>query len=218
MDLDIHNGIATVTLDDGKANALGHNLLDWLNDTLDKLESDAEVVILTGRQGMFSAGFDLEEIKKGSDEAAALANRGAELFYRLYGLPMPLIGACNGHAIAAGAFTLLCCDTRIGGAGDFKIGLNETAIGMRHLPWGHELIADRIPSAYVTAAVIQAQLYSPPDAVKVGYLDETVDLANLPNRCLEVAEQLKQLPKDSYGEMKRDVRKAALARIKSSIH
>jgi enoyl-CoA hydratase/carnithine racemase len=217
MKVEFDDGIATITLDDGKVNALGHTLLDSLEHTLDSLESEAEAIILTGREGTFSGGFDLKEIKRGAREAAALANRGAELFHRLYGYPMPVIGACTGHAIAAGAFTLLCCDTRIGAGGGFKIGLNETAIGMRHLPWGHELIASRIPKTRVTEAVIQARLYSPVEAVDVGYLDEIVDAPELLGRCQELARNLKKLPKKSYAEMKIDVRKDQLARIQDII-
>lgn len=216
MNVDMKNGIATITINDGKANALSHGLLDALNETLDSLETEAQALIITGREGMFCAGFDLEEIKKGASEAAALASRGAQLFYRLYGYPMPVIGACSGHAIAAGAFALLSCDTRVGADGNFKIGLNETAIGMNHLDWGHELIASRIPRIHVTAAVIQAQLYTPRDAIEVGYLDHVVEVAGLHDSCLELAEELVKLPKHSYGEMKRDVRKESLARIRAS--
>ena len=217
MNVNLENGIAIVTLDDGKVNALSHTLLDGLNDSLDRLESEAEVLVITGRPGMFSAGFDLSEIKKGDKEAAALVNRGAQLFCRLYGWPMPLIGACSGHAIAAGAFALLCCDTRVGGEGDFKIGLNETAIGLLHLPWGHELIADRIAKTRVASAVIQAELYAPGEAIEVGYLDEVVSPDALMDRSLELAAKLQKLPKKTYGEMKLDVRRASLARMQASI-
>jgi enoyl-CoA hydratase len=217
MSYELTDGIATIRFDDGKANAVSHQFLDDLNAALDQAESEASAVILTGRDGMFSAGFDLKEIQKGPAEAQALVNRGAHLFFRLFGFPMPLIGACGGHAVAAGAFILLCCDTRVGVAGDFRIGLNETSIGMTLPVFGHELVASRLSKRHVTPAVIQSRLYEPDAAVDAGFLDEVADAAQLLPRCHDIAAELQKLPTATYAQMKRDVREDSLATIEASL-
>ncbi|MDC0068508.1 crotonase/enoyl-CoA hydratase family protein [Gammaproteobacteria bacterium] len=213
----LNDKIATITLDDGKANAVSHTLIDTLNTALDQAETEATAVVLLGRTGIFSAGFDLKEIQKGPDAAAALVGRGAEMFYRLFNYPLPLIAGCTGHAMAAGAFILLSCDTRVGVRGDFKLGLNETAIGMSLPVFGLELARNRLSKRHLTAAVVQSRLYDPASAVDSGYLDETVDVDELEARCHDLATELSALPTAAYARMKRDLRQATLETIKASL-
>ena len=217
MDLRIDNDIAILTFDDGKANAVSHDFIDGMTAGLDSAEKEAKAVVIMGKPGMFSAGFDLKEIQKGQTEAVALVNRGAEMLYRLFGFPQPVIAGCSGHAVAAGAFTLLACDTRIGVAGDFKLGLNETAIGMTLPVFGHQLAQNRLSKRHLTAAVIQSQMYSPDDAVDAGFLDAVVNADELETACVAAAEQLMALPTATYGQMKRDTRQIPLAAIKDSL-
>jgi len=217
MDLRIDNDIAILTFDDGKANAVSHDFIDGMTAGLDSAEEEAKAVVIMGKPGMFSAGFDLKEIQKGQAEAVALVNRGAEMLYRLFGFPQPVIAGCSGHAVAAGAFTLLACDTRIGVAGDFKLGLNETAIGMTLPVFGHQLAQNRLSKRHLTAAVIQSQMYSPDEAVDAGFLDSVVNADELETACVAAAEQLMALPTATYGQMKRDTRQIPLAAIKDSL-
>ena len=217
MNYELTNHVAILTMDDGKANIVGHDLLDVINSALNQAEAKAKAVIIAGREGMFSGGFDLKELSKGNTEAMALVKRGTILFHRLFSYPMPLIGACSGHAIAAGAFMLLCCDTRVGANGPFKIGLNETATGMTFPVFGHELISSRISKRYLTAATIQARLFDPELAVEAGYLDEVTEPPQLLSRCQEIATELMALPTASYAQMKLDMRQGSLAKIKASI-
>jgi len=217
MDLRIDNDIAILTFDDGKANAVSHDFIDGMTAGLDSAEEEAKAVVVMGKPGMFSAGFDLKEIQKGQAEAVALVNRGAEMLYRLFGFPQPVIAGCSGHAVAAGAFTLLACDTRIGVAGDFKLGLNETAIGMTLPVFGHQLAQNRLSKRHLTAAVIQSQMYSPDEAVDAGFLDSVVNADELETACVAAAEQLMALPTATYGQMKRDTRQIPLAAIKDSL-
>ena len=127
---DLKDGVATIAISNGKANALSQEVFEGLNAALDRAEQDKAVVILTGQPGVFSAGYDLKEMQKGPKEAAALVKTGSSFTRRLAAFPLPIIGACSGHAIAKGAFILLSVDHRIGIEGPFKLGLNEVAIGM----------------------------------------------------------------------------------------
>ena len=140
MDFFIKEQIAILKMDDGKANALGHHMIEELMRALEKTEAEAKALLVLGRKGIFSGGFDLKEIEKGTKESTDLVNKGAHLFYRMFDYPKPIVTGCTGHAMAAGAFLLLASDFRIGVSGPFRIGLNETAIGMAPLPvFGKEL-------------------------------------------------------------------------------
>ena len=108
--------VALISMDDGKANAFGPPLIAEVNALLDRAEADARAVVLTGRSGIFSGGFDLNVMRSGDAERArAQALGGARLMMRLYGWPRPLVVAASGHAIALGAFCLLAGDHRAGG-------------------------------------------------------------------------------------------------------
>jgi len=211
MNYQLHNNIAIVSLDDGKANVAGPVLLDAINNVLDcASEENAGAVILRGREGMFSAGFDLGEFAKGPAAGMAMVTKGMQLLIRLYGFPLPVIAACTGHAIAMGAFIILACDTRIGTRGNYKVTLPETAIGMELPTMLLELTASRIPPQFMTRAAIQSEVFDPDQAVAVGFLDEVVEAQEIDARALAVAQKLAQLPQQFYAANKLFARKKVL--------
>ncbi|MDG2278984.1 MAG: crotonase/enoyl-CoA hydratase family protein [Pseudomonadales bacterium] len=218
MTLAISDDVALITLDDGRANVVGHALIDQVMAGLSQGKKDAQAVVITGRAGLFSAGFDLDEIKKGPDNATKLVNRGAEMLLAMYCHPQPLLAACTGHAIAAGAFMLLSCDTRVGSLGDFKIGLNETAIGMSLPVFGHELASARLSKRHLTAAIVQSTLYDPQGAVDAGFLDEAVAADDVVAHTIALANKLGQLPTEAYAKNKVDSRAAGIAKIQASLN
>ena len=217
MNVDITNDICVITMDDGKANAVGHTFLDEINAGLDRAEQEAKAVLLVGREGLFSAGFDLKEFQKGPDATRALARRGFELLLRLYGLPLPLVSACTGHGIALGAFILLASDSRVGISGDFKVTLPETAISMDLPPCLMELVKQRIASAHITRAAIQSEVYTPEGAVEAGFLDEVVAPEALLERSMAIAEKLAALPQKFYAINKQATRSASLAVMEANL-
>ena len=170
----LNDGVATITISNGKANALSHEVFDALNEALDRAEQDKAVVILTGQPGILSGGYDLKEIQKGPKEATALVSMGSKFTRRLAAFPFPIIGACSGHAIAKGAFILLSVDYRIGIQGSFKLGLNEVAIGMTMHHAGIEIARHRLTPAHFYRSVVNAEIFSPAGAVEAGFLDEVV--------------------------------------------
>jgi enoyl-CoA hydratase len=174
-------------------------------------------VLLVGREGVLSGGFDLKEMQKGPDAAAALVERGAHTLLRMFSHPQPVVIACTGHAIAAGAFLLLSADTRIGGAGDFRIGLNETAIGMNIPVFGRELAKARLNPRHLTRAFVQAQLYDPDEAVPVGFLDRVLPMDQVVSTALTEAKALAELPAEAYGLNKKDIRAHHIAAIQASL-
>ncbi len=213
----LQGDVALVTLDDGKANAVGHAFIEAVNEGLDRSQKDAKACVLTGRPGVFSAGFDLKEFEKGEEATIALVEKGAAMLLRIFSHPQPVVAACTGHAIAAGAFTLLAADTRIGAEGAFKIGLNETAIGMTLPVFGLELAKSRLSKRAQTAAVVQATLYDPPAARDVGFFDEVVAPDAVLDTALAHAATLAEHPPQAYAGNKLGIRAESIAAIQASL-
>ena len=125
------NGISIITLDDGKANVFSEEMTKSINDCLDKVPTESGSLIITGRAGMFSAGFDLKVIASGDvAKIKKMTSSGFKLLSRIFSFPRPVIAACSGHGIALGTFLLCCCDFRIGVKGEFLLGANEMKTNM----------------------------------------------------------------------------------------
>jgi enoyl-CoA hydratase len=216
--VEITNDIALIRMDDGKANAINFEMVAALNAALDTAESEAKAIVLTGRDGRFSGGFDLNAFASlGADGVYKLLDAGAELLLRLYGGPLPVVAACTGHAIAMGVFILHACDTRIGTSGDYKIGANEAITGMNLPIFAMELARDRLNPSHLTRAMIQGYIYNPQGAVEAGYLDMLAPADEVEAKALAVASQLAQLPAPAYAWNKRAIRKTTLDSIKASL-
>ena len=183
-----HDDVAVIRMDDGKANAFGHDAIDGVNAGLERAEAEAKAVVLVGREGKFSAGFDLS-IMAGDDRDArvALLGDGARLCHRLYMHPQPVVAAVTGHALALGALVLASCDLRIGADGPFKIGTNEVAIGMALPRFGVEVARDRLSKRHFTAAEQWARIYDPAGAAEAGWLDTVVAADQVEATALEAA-------------------------------
>jgi enoyl-CoA hydratase len=196
--------VATIVLDDGKANALSPDLIGVIYESLDRAEKEALAVAIFGRPGRFSGGFDLDIM--GSDAMPALVRRGGEMMMRLWEFPRPVVVGCTGHAVAAGAMLLLAADYRIGVEGDWKIGLNETAIGMALPDFAIELAKARLDPRMFTRAALHGELYDAEQAVAVGYLDETATADDLFDVTMAHARRMARFAPTGYGPSKAHVR------------
>lgn len=209
--------VAIVTLDDGKANALGHEMIAAIHAAIDRAEAEAHAVVLAGRPGRFCAGFDLRVLTAGREAAAPLVRAGGSLFMRLYGLRLPVIAACTGHALAGGALLLLVSDARIGAEGEFKLGLNEVAIGIPLPILVRRLTEDRLDTRRRVEATLLARVYDPAGARDVGYLDEVVSEPELSSRALERARELARLPPRAFSTSKESMRRATIDEITAAL-
>ncbi len=187
----VSDGVAVIELDDGKANALGFDVLAGLEAALDRAEQDdVTSVVLVGREGRFSAGFDLSVMTSGADAARDMLARGARLGLRFYMFPKPVVFGATGHALAMGAILLCCADVRIGADGPFKIGLNEVAIGMPVPSFAVGICQDRLALPAFTAAIQLAKVHSPAEAKAAGFLDEVVGAEEVRERAIATAAEL----------------------------
>ena len=209
--------VAVITMDDGKANALSHEIIGALRNALDRAEADAKAVLLTGRERRLSGGFDLGTMMSSPDAARSLVTAGAELMLRMYTFPRPLVVGCTGHALAAGAILLLVADLRVGAAGEFKIGLNEVAIQLTLPVFAMELARDRLSKRHFTSATTQARIYDPQTAVDAGFLDATAASASLFEVALGHTRRLAALPDPAFRNTKMRERAATVARIRETL-
>ena len=195
--------VAVLRMDDGKANAVSAELMDELDTLLERAREEARAVVLAGREGRFSGGFDLTVMMASPESARDLVHTGAQFLMSLYLHPQPVVAACTGHALAAGALLLLASDVRIGSEGTFKIGLNEVAIGMRLPIFAIELARDRLSRRHFVAASALGRVYNPTEAVDVGYLDRTVPADRCVQEAIAAARKLADLPTGALAETKR---------------
>ncbi len=209
--------IAFLTMDDGKANALSEAMSGALTENLDRALEEADVAIITGRPGLFCAGFDLKVINSTAEKRDAMVDAGARLMHKVYLHPQPVVVTCTGHAIAAGALLALTADYRLGVAGDYKIGLNETSIGLSLPVFGRELARDRLDNRCLTQATLNARLYDPEGAVDIGFLDEIAGVEDISTRAKEVAQDLQKLDIRAFAELKADIRKDTSEKIFQSL-
>lgn len=226
--------VATITMDDGKANVLSPAMLAALDAALDRAEADAAAaaggaaggaagpaagcaVLLAGRPGIFSGGFDLSVIRDGGPAVGQMVTAGFELAARILAFPLPVVIACTGHAVAMGAFLLLAGDYRVGAAGPFRITANEVAIGLQVPPPALELCRQRLTPAAYSRAVILADVFAPADAVSAGFLDELAPATDPVEPARAVAARLSALDRAAHAAAKLSVRGPAVAAIRESL-
>ena len=213
----IEENHALITIENGKANAISHEVIEGLHLALDKALEEDKVVVLTGQQGIFSAGFDLKVMTKSSDSAKELVTKGSKLSLRMLSFPKPIIIACTGHAIAKGGFLLLSADYRIGVEGDFKIGLNEVMIGMTMHHAGIVIARAKLAHTHLDRSVNNSEIYNPKEAINAGFLDVIVPVNQLEKTVIKVAEMFSKLNTKAHEATKLKVRKPHLIALEKAI-
>ena len=210
--------ISVITLDDGKANVFSTKMSTDINECLDEVSKEDGCIVLTGREGMFSAGFDLKTLQGGDmDQIQEMTTTGFKLLSRIFSFPRPVIAACSGHGIALGTFLLCCCDYRIGIKGDFMLGANEMRTNMVIPPPILELIKFRVAQSHKYRAVLGAEMYTFENAKEAGLIDEVVDSNILMETAFNKAKDLATMGHPSYSMTKELYIAEPLKKINDSI-
>lgn len=212
LSLKTDSGVALVQLDDGKANAINGDLLTELDAALDEIETGKLPIVLAGRPGFFSGGLDLKTLPRlGPDDLMATLKQFGDVMMRLFALKRPLVAACTGHAIAGGMVMMLTCDERIGCAGKFRLGLNETQIGLTLPRFVIEMARCQLPQPVLHEVIVRGELFEPDAAQARGLVDEVVDPDAVVARAIQRARDLAVLPRESFANNKTSVRSSAAA-------
>ncbi|HEX3489811.1 MAG TPA: crotonase/enoyl-CoA hydratase family protein [Streptosporangiaceae bacterium] len=210
------NSVATITMDDGKVNALSPDMFAQVNAALDQA-ADTAAVVLSGRPGVFSAGFDLRVLQARGPEAEGMVRAGFELAVRLLTFPAPVLIACTGHAIAMGSFLLVSADYRIGADGPYKITANEVSIGMTIPGAAIEACRQRLTPAYLSRALTLAEVFPPAAAAAAGFLDLVVPEADLAEAAAAAAGRLAALDRAAHAATKLRVRGPVVAAMRADL-
>ena len=213
----LQDRVATIRIDDGKRNALSPQVLREIYQALDRAESDRAAVIITGREDVFSAGFDLKVMKRGGIDALRMLRLGYALTARVLRYPYPVIAACNGHCMAMGVFLMLSADYVIGSRGDFRISANEVAIGLTMPRVAAAMLRHRLHPAAYQRAVTLSEYFDVDAALGAGFFDELGDPAELIARAEAKAVEVSQLDTRAHRASKRRIRARLTRRIRFSI-
>lgn len=213
----LSDGIATIRIDDGKRNALSPDVLHALYRAFDRAEADRATVILTGRESVFSAGFDLEVMKRGGTDSLNMLRLGFSLPARVLAYPYPVIAACTGHSMAMGIFLMLSADRVIGSRGDFKVSANEVAIGLTMPRVAAAMLRHRLNPGAFQRAVTLSEAFDVESALEAGFFDELVDPGELMARAEACARQASELDTRAHTASKRRIRSALVRRLRFSV-
>jgi enoyl-CoA hydratase len=212
------DGVSTISMDDDKANVMSVEMLSGINAALDQAEANGGVVIITGRNGMFSAGFDLGVFKSGdSEQTYSMLSGGARLSQRLLSFPLPTFTACSGHAIAMGCFLLMSTDYRIGIEGESKFAANEVAIGMTVPHFAIRALRQRLTPQQLNKAVNFAYYFSAKEALQAGFVDELCSAEQLMEVAMTRATDALKLDEAAHTSSKLRLREVLLQDIARDI-
>jgi enoyl-CoA hydratase len=215
--LDIDGSVATLTMDDGKRNALSPSMFDEIYAALERAEEQGAAVVITGREGVLSAGFDLKVMRSGGVQAVKMLRAGYALTARLLSFPKPVVIASPGHAYAMGAFLLLSGDYRFGVPGPYTYVANEVAIGLPMPRVACEVLRLRLTPAARERAVILSEEFSPEQALEVGFVDALVPVDQLLDTARDKAAALLELDPEAHAVSKKRLRAETLKNIRRAL-
>jgi len=202
-------------LDRPPANAIDETLLDDLFAAVERARCDDAVraVVLTGAGAFFSGGFDLSASRREGAVIAVMNDLYRGAHRALLALPKPTIARVAGHAIAGGLVLALACDYRLGLEADWKLGLNEVAIGASYPKAAIEIVKLRLSHARAAELTLGAALYPASQAVRLGVVEELLPAAEFDAIVARRAARLAAFPREAYAHTKAALLAEALARI-----
>lgn len=203
-----HGPILELQLSRPPVNALSPDLLSALATALRAAAKDgARAIVLSGTPGRFSGGLDLPLLLT-LDRAGM-----ADLLHKLYGLfgalacsTIPVAAAITGHAPAGGTVVPLFCDWRVMAEGDWKLGLNEVAVGLTLPPVIHHALRLVVGPRQAERLAVTGVLISPTDAARIGLVDELVPVDRVVPRALEWCDALLAMPPGAMSDTHRQAR------------
>ena len=212
------NDISIIKLDDGKANAFSYDMLSQVNDLLKKVPRDSGALVITGREGLFSGGFDLKTLATGDmEKITKMVQLGYRLLLELFSFDRPIVAAVSGHSIALGLFVTCSADYRIAIDGKYVCQANEVRNNMDIPTQIMEIIRARVNKKYFYSAVFHSDAYSVQDSIEVGYIDEVVSEDQFMQRVMEKAKELATLPHPFYANTKKTAQDDVRQKIADAI-
>ncbi len=209
---------ARIRMDDGKANVMSTAMLGAVSEALYRAAAEKAIVVLSGRETIFSAGFDLKVFQSGDAAAgAAMVKAGAELALKVLTFPTPVVTVTQGHAYPMGAFLMLAADWRIGTLGDWRTGLNEVTIGLTLPRFALEVARQRLTPGYFSRTAMTGEMYGPDEALQAGFLDQLAPRDGLDAAVEAVIARLEKVDLASHAGTKARARAPAIAAVRAAM-
>lgn len=214
---DREGGVRLLTLDRPPANAIEETLLGDLSAALEDARADDAVraLVLTGSGRFFCGGLDLSAARPDDDFGRLLLEEYRDAHVRLLTMPKPTLAMVNGHAIAGGLIMLLACDYRLGLDGDYRIGLNEVAIGASFPKIAFEIVRLRLTHAQASELFLRAAIYPASEALRLGVLHEMLPSDEFEDTVLRRAAEMGAFPREAYAHTKTALVAEAAARVEA---
>jgi enoyl-CoA hydratase/carnithine racemase len=192
----------------GKANAIGPAWLARMETLLDEaLSAHPRALVITGYESFFSAGLDLPALDAlGREQMSSFVMAFSRTMLRVFELPLPVVAAVNGHAIAGGCVLALQADFRVGARAEFRMGLNEVQLGIALPAVVLETLRAQVPPQSLLPIALEGRLFTPQEANALGLLHELVPPDRLEQRATERALELGALPPEAFAAVKRAIR------------
>ena len=210
--------ISIIKLDDGKANAFSYDMLSQVNELLAKVPRDSGALVITGREGLFSGGFDLKTFATGDmEKITKMVQLGYRLLLELFSFDRPIVAAVSGHSIALGLFVTCSADYRIAIDGKYVCQANEVRNNMDIPTQIMEILKARVNKKYFYPAVYHSDAFSVQNSIEVGYIDEVVPEDQFMARVIEKAKELATLPHPFYANTKKTAQDDVRQKIADAI-
>jgi enoyl-CoA hydratase len=201
-----------VRVDRPPANAMNLELLDELVGALEGLAAHVPAaVVITGRDGFFSAGVDLKEVPGyGPEEHHRMVSGINRMVLATYGLSCPVIAAVTGHAIAGGLVLALCADLRIASL-EGRYGLTEVKVGVPFPQAAIGVVRAELAEHSARSLALGNQLIGGAEALRLGLFDEALAPHAVLSRAEQLAGEMTAFPADVYAATKRELRRQAFS-------
>jgi len=212
----LKDGIAQITMDDGKANSMNWKYFEEIGKALDQAENDgAKILVITGRPRYFSGGLDLKQLSMlTANEFEGFVTTFARTMLRVFSFPIPTIAVSTGHAVAGGAMLTFACDRRFAIDGPYRIQMNETALGITLPHWMFLIAKSAIPSRWINQALLHAKAYNPNEAMECGIIDGIAqDADSLAALVKSASEALLILNLPAYAASKKNLRQTEIEHV-----
>lgn len=218
IEFKIEDRVATITMNDGKANIMSERMLLALAGAFKRARSaQAAVILKSGLEKTFSAGFDIKLLASSQIESSRrMIQLGAALILDVMSHPHPVISVCAGHAYPMGAFLLLASDIRVGVHGEYCIGLNEVAIGIAVPDFALALCESRLSASHLYRTAVLGQMLRPSEALEAGFLDVLIPTDVVEEEMSAIVKQMQAIDHQAHTSTKMRLRSKATAVVKKT--
>ena len=191
--------IVDIQMNRPPVNALNSDLVDALHEQIDlHTENDAKGLILSGREGIYSAGLDVKKLlQMDADEISEFFKSFWGLMAKISKSPIPVVSAITGHSPAGGAVLANFCDYRVAASGNFKIGMNEVFVGLEVPKVIYKGFARHVGERHATELMIQGKLMNFDFAHEIGFINELTEPNKVKNKAFKWLKDLNQLPPEA---------------------